>query len=280
MANESTYAGIAGLVANVYEVAMQVATEGNVIAPFVTQFNDSQSAAPRVFGSYSGGTFLAYDEATDMSQQAFNASVEGTLTPSVYGSMALLTKRRLDSDPANATREAGLHLGNAASQHIDTNLAGLFSSLTGGTVGTAGGTITWANVFRAQAYIRAQKIFGRYACVMRPEQWYYLTSATTGVPTLMQNTAIAESIIGGFYVASFSNLDFFVDANITSGTAAVAGMFARTALALDVRQPFTLAPQWNASYSGNGAWEVNASMEYAYGTYHPKHGAQLIGTSA
>jgi hypothetical protein len=279
MANESTYAGIAGLVANVFEVAMQVATEGNVIAPFVTQFNDSQSAAPRVFGDYSGGTFLAVDEATDLSQQAFNASASGPLTPSVYGSQALLTMRRIVSDPANATREAGIHLGNAASAHIDTNLAGLFSSLTGGTVGTAGGTLTWANILRAQAYIRAQKVFGRYTCVLRPEQWYYLVSGTA-VPTLMQNTSIAESILGGFYQASFSNIDFLVDANITSGTAAVGGMFGKSALALDIRQPFAIAPQWNASYSGNGAWEVNGSMMYAYGVYHPKHGAQLIGTSA
>ena len=33
MANESTYAGIAGLVANVYDLALMVAQEGNAIAP-------------------------------------------------------------------------------------------------------------------------------------------------------------------------------------------------------------------------------------------------------
>ena len=285
MSGESTYAGIADLVANVYEVAMQVATEGNVVAPFVTTFGDTNSSVPRIFGSYSGGTFAAVAESADMTAQAFNATAEGTLTPAVYGSQALLTTRRLRSDPANASREAGIHLGNAASEHIDTNLAGLFSSLTGGTVyggGTSnvGGTLSWANIFRAQAYIRTKKIFGRYVCVLHPVQWYYLTSATSGVPTLMQNTAIAESIIGGFYTGSFSNIDFLVDANITSGTAAVGGMFARSALALDIRQPFQIAPQWDASYSGNGAWEINGSMEYTYGTYHPTHGAQLIGTSA
>lgn len=280
MANESTYTGISSLVANVYETALQAATEGNVIAPFVTTFGDTESSAPRIFGSYSGGTFASVAEDADMTAQAFNASAGGTLTPAVYGSMALLTTRRIKSDPANATREAGIHLGNAAAQHIDTNLAGLFSSLTGGTVGTAGGTITWANIFRAQAYIRSQKVFGRYTCVLHPVQWYYLTAATSGVPTLMQNTGIAESIIGGFYTGSISNIDFLVDANITSGTAAVGGMFAREAIALDVRQGFAIAPQWNASYSGNGAWEVNGSMEYAYGVYRPTHAAQLIGTSS
>lgn len=279
MANESTYAGIAGLVANVYELALLTAQEGNVIAPFVTTFT-AEGSAPRVFGSYSGGTFAAVAESADMTQQAFNASAGGTLTPSVYGQMALLTTRRLRSDPANAQADAGRYLGETAAAHIDTNLAGLFSSLTGGTVGTAGGTITWANIFRAQAYLRTNKVFGTYACVLHPVQWYYLTSATTGVPTLMQNTSIAESFVGGFYQASFGGIDFFVDANIASGTAAVAGMFAKPAIALDVRQSFAIAPQWNASYSGNGAWELNASMEYAYGVFRPTYGVQMIGTSA
>ena len=278
MANESTYAGIAGLVANVYELALLTAQEGNVIAPFVTTFT-AEGSAPRVFGSYSGGTFAAVDESADMTQQSFNASAGGTLTPSVYGQMALLTTRRLRSDPANAQADAGRYLGETAAAHIDTNLAGLFSSLTGGTVGTAGGTITWANIFRAQAYLRTNKVFGSYACVLHPVQWFYLTSATTGVPTLMQNTSIAESFVGGFYQASFGGIDFFVDANIASGTAAVGAMFAKPAIALDVRQAFAIAPQWNASYSGNGAWELNASMEYAYGVFRPTYGAQLIGTS-
>jgi hypothetical protein len=96
----------------------------------------------------------------------------------------------------------------------------------------------------------------------------------------MQNTALAESIVKNFYQASFGGIDFFVDANITSGTAAVGAMFAKPAIALDMRQPFTINPQWDASYSGNGAWEVNASMEYAYGVYRPTFGVQMIGTSS
>lgn len=280
MANESTYAGISGLVANVYELALFTAQEGNVVAPFVTQFNDSQSSAPRVFGTYSGGTFLAVAESADSSQQAFNAAAGGTFTPAVYAQMALLTTRRIKSDPAGAVRDAGRHLGETASATIDTALVGLFSSLTGGTVGTAGGTITWANVLRAQAYLRSNKVMGEYACVLHPVQWYYLTSVTTGAPQLMINNRIAESVFGGFYQASFAGMNFFVDANITSGTAAVGAMFAQPAMALDVRQPFQIEPEYNASYSGNGAWELNASYEIAYGVYRPTYGVQMIGTSA
>lgn len=280
MANESTYTGISTLIANVYETALMAAQEGNIIAPHVTIFNDSQSSAPRIFGSYSGGTFASVAESADMSQQSFNASAGGTLTPSVYGSMALLTMRRIKSDPSNAQREAGIYLGETASAHIDTNLAGLFSSLTGGTVGTAGGTLTWADIFKAQAYIRSKHVLSDLVCVMHPMQWYYLASASSGVPTLMQSEKIKDSVFGRAYQASFGGIDFFVDANITGGTAAVGGMFARPAIALDIRQPFTINPQWDASYSGNGAWELNASMEYAYGVYRPDFGAQIVGTSS
>ena len=61
MANESTYAGIAGLVANIYDLAVLTQQEGNAIAPFVTVFNETGSA-PRIFGAYSGGTFAAVAE--------------------------------------------------------------------------------------------------------------------------------------------------------------------------------------------------------------------------
>ena len=163
---------------------------------------------------------------------------------------------------------------------MDTQLAGLFSSLTGGTVGSAGGTLTWANVFLAQAKMRTNKLGGPYTCVLHPVQWYYLTSASSGVPTLMQSEAIKDSVVGTFYQASFGGIDFYVDANITSGTAAVGAMFVRDAMVLDIRQPFKIEPQYFAKISGNGGWELNASMEYAYGVYQPTYGVQMVGTSS
>ena len=280
MANEATYTGISTLVANVYNNAIHAAVEGNVISPHIEVWQDSDSPAPRVFGSYSGGTFLAVAESADSSAQAFNAASSGTLTPAVYAQMIEMTNRRLRAEPGRAQREAGVHLGNTLASAVDTQLAGLFSSLTAGDVGSAGSTLTWANVFLAQANIRTQKVAGPYTCILHPVQWYYLTSASSGVPTLMQSEAIKDSVVGTFYQASFGGIDFFVDANITSGTAAVGGMFAREAMVLDIRQPFKIEPQYFAKISGNGGWELNASMEYAYGVYRPTYGSKMIGTSS
>lgn len=280
MANESTYADIAGLVANVYQNAIHAAFEGNVISPHIEVWQDSTSPAPRVFGSYSGGTFLAVAESADNTAQAFNAAAGGTLTPAVYAQMIELTNRRLRAEPGRAQREAGVHLGNSLAAAVDTQLAGLLDDFTGGTVGSAGGTLTWANVFYAQATMRTNKLAGPYTCVLHPVQWYYLTSASSGVPTLMQSEEIKDSVVGTFYQASFGGIDFFVDANIASGTAAKGGMFVRDAMVLDIRQPFKIEPQYFAKISGNGGWEINASMEYAYGVYQPTHGVTMVGTSS
>ena len=86
--------------------------------------------------------------------------------------------------------------------------------------------------------------------------------------------------MSGFYQASLDNMDFFVDANITAGGTAYGGMFAKQAIALDMRQPFTINPQWDASYAGVGAWELNASMVYGFGVYRPTYGVTLVGKAA
>lgn len=277
----STYSAISTLVGEIYEIALMNATEQNIMAPLVTTWNDTQSSQPRMWATYSGGTFGATAETADLSSQALTPAAAGTATPAVYAQQIVLSNRRIKSDPMGARNEAGIYLGNGAAEHIDTNLAGLFSSFTGGTVGTAGGTLTWANVFRAQAYMRANKVPGSYVAVFRPEQWYYLNAATSGVPTLLQsNQGFMDSVLRPFYQGSYSGIDFLVDANITSGTAAVAGMFARPAVYLDIRQPFVIQPEYDASLAGNGAWELNASLEYAYGVFRPTYGVQMIGTSS
>ena len=284
MANESSYSDITSLIGNIYEGALLAARENDVMSSLVTVINEAGNSQPRIWSTYSGGTFATITEATDMTSQAFTPTLAGTITKTMYGSQYFLTDLRISGDTQNVVRDAASYIGGEAGEHIDKNLVGLFSSLTGGTVyggGTSnvGGTLTWANIFRAQAYARAAKIKGRYSVVLRPEQWYYLTSATSGVPTLMQNTNIAEAIIGGFYQASFSNLDFYTDANLTSGTACVAGMFGREAIELVIARALRIEQQRDGS-RGGGGWEANATMQYGYGAKRPTYGVQLIGTSA
>ena len=281
MANESTYSDISTVVNSIYEVAFLTSREQSIMQGVVQVFSDTNSSTPRVWTSYTGGTIATVAETTDMSSQAFTHAAAGTLTPAQYGAQYFLTDQRLASDWAAAARDAGTDLGQLLAVHVDSNLAGtaIFQNLTAGTVGTAGGTLTWANIMRANAYLRAANVPFPYNVVLRPEQWYYLASASSGVPTLMVSDSVLENIAREFYVGSWGGMDFFIDANITSGTAAYGAMFNKQAIALDMRRAFRLESERDAS-RGGGGYELNATMIYAYGVYRPTFGVQMVGTSA
>ena len=279
MSGESTFSNISTLVGNVYEIALMTAQEGNIIAPLVHHFAPHTDSAPRVWSSYSGGTFAATLETSDLTSQALTPSAAGTATPSVYAQQIFLTDKLLRTDPMNAQQDAGTYLGGLAASDVDTAMVGLFSSFTGGTVGSAGGTLTWANVMMASAYLRKKKVPAPYFACFDPVQWAYLTSASSGVPTLIQTEAFASSVVAPFYNGSYAGIHFFVDPNLTAGTATVAGMFGRDAMYIDEVQPFTIRPQYDASRSGQGGWEINASLEYAKGVYRATYGCQMIGTA-
>ncbi len=278
MAGESTYASISSLVANIYEGALLVASENSLMVNLVKNYRDSQSMTPRIFSNYTGGTIVSLAEITDLTAQTFNPAASGTVTPALFGQQYYLTDARIASDANAVQSDASQDLGRVFGVKVDTDLVGKFASLTGGTVGTAGGTLTWTNIQRAAAYLRASYAPGNYICVLRPEHWYYLTSASSGVPTLMASPAWMDSLAANFYQSSWGGIDFFVDGNITSGTAAVAGMFHQDAIAYDERRPFGIEPQRDAS-RGGGGWELNATIVYGAGIYRPTFGAQLIGTS-
>jgi hypothetical protein len=279
MANESTYASMSGLVNPIWETALLTLSEQSIMPRLVRNFTDVNSSTPRQWAQYTGGTIQTVAETADLAAQTFTPAAAGTLTPTQFGIAYFLTDQRIASDPFGAQPDAGADLGRVIAVKIDTDLVGNFANFTGGTVGTAGGTLTWANVQRASAYIKTAYGPGPYACVLHPVQWYYLTSATSGVPTLMQSQTLMDQFGRNFYQASWAGIDFFVDGNITSGTAAKGGMFSRDAIAFDQRRALRIEPQRDAS-RGGGGFELNATIIYAQGLYRPTFGCLMTGTSS
>lgn len=276
MASESTYGTMSTLIGNVYDIALFSAAESNVMAPLVTVKGDLSDSRPRVWSTYTGGTFASIDENTDGTAQAFHATAAGTLTPALYFQQIFLTDRRIRTDPMSAQADAGQHLGNTLGEGVDTQLAGLFASMTGGTVGAGSVALTMAYVMKAAATMRKNKIPGPYTYVCSPMQWYYITGGTSSPLLIQNNQQFMDSVVAQFYQGSYAGIDFFVDANITAGSASVGGMFNRQALTLDIRAPFEIAPQRDES-RGGGGWELNGRMEYAYGVFRPTWGVQVIG---
>lgn len=276
MASESTYGTMSTLIGNVYDIAYFAAAEQNVMAPLVTVRGDLSDSRPRLFSNYTGGTFASIDENTDGTAQAFHATVAGTLTPATYFQQVFLTDRRLRTDPMDAQREAGIHLGNSIGETVDTHLAGLFGSMTGGTVGGGSVALTMSYIMLASATMRKNKIPGPYVCVLSPIQWYYVTGGTSSPLLIQNNQRFMDSVVAQFYQGSYAGVDFFVDGNITAGSASVGGIFHPSAITLDVRNPFEIAPQRDES-RGGGGWELNARMEYAYGITRATWGVQIRG---
>jgi hypothetical protein len=282
MANEATYAAFAAMLPNIYNGAILTARQQSVIVKFVDVLGSGAGyggLAPRVLGTYSGGTVQTLAETTDLTAQAWAATPGGTVTPTIKGAMYFINDTLVDSDPNGAARDAAIDLGNMIAQKVDVDFAALFSSFTGGTVGTAGGTLTWQNIYRAAAYLRSNLAPAPYACILRPEQWYYLTSASSGVPTLLQSQNFMNDLYQGIYVGSVGGIDFGIDANVTSGTAAVGGMFSRQAIGYDERRGFRIETQRDAS-RGGGGFELDATIIYGMAIERATFGVQLLGTSA
>ena len=77
----NTEADIATFVNTVWEDAMLVARDNNVMSALVTRFGDRQGLAVRTNARYGTAVFNLIAETDDLSSQSFTPSTDKTLTP-------------------------------------------------------------------------------------------------------------------------------------------------------------------------------------------------------
>lgn len=278
MANESTAASMSALINDIFEGALLVAREQSVMIPLVQNFTDMSGIAARVRTDYTGGTIQTIAETDDMSSQTFTPSAGGTITISQVGAQYFITDLRIESDFNNVRRDASTDLGQIMAVKMDGDLVGNFSSLSGGTVGSAGGTITWSNVFAGITHLRAKFAPQPYVCVLRPEHWFYLAETLGAGQTVTNAPALQDSLALNWFVGNAYGVDFFVDANIAGGTASTGGLFSRQAIGFDLRRATRIEAERDAS-RGGGGYELNLTAVYGHGVWRPTFGVQMIGTS-
>ena len=279
MAQLNTYSDISSFLNTVFEDAMFVARDNNLMAQLVTVYNDRQGMAVRKNSEYGTATISAIAETDDLTSQAFTPSLLSTLTPAEVGAQYFMTDQRLESDIFGVRSDAANELGFAMAQKIEKDLLGNFTSLTGGTIGTAGSAMTWSYFYAMLTALRAQNGPAPYAFVCRPEQWHYLGKAVAPGATVTNSPAIQDSIVGRFYVGSVSGVDIYVSSNIAKDASddAYCAMFNPQAIALDIRRAPRLEPERDASRRG---WELNLSAVYAHGVWRPKFGVKGIFDAA
>ncbi len=271
----NTTSQISSFINTIFEDALFVARDNNVMADLVTFFGDRQGDEPRQNSENAEVTINAIGEADDLASQAFTPTALATLTPAEYGAQYLLTDRRVATDPFSVQQDAAQELGMGMAEDIDTNLLGNFSSLTGGTVGAAGSAMQWGYITAAHTRLRAQNAPGPYACVLHPYQFHQLASAASVAGGSFQAGQLMDDVQNTMYVGQAFGVNFYLSSNISidGSDDAYGALFSRPALALDMRRAPRMEPERDAS---RRATELNLTSVYAHGIWRPKFGIQII----
>lgn len=272
MASLNPESDITAFVNTVFEAALLVARDNNFMPSVVRSFSDRTGLAPRKNSQYGGATMNQIGETDDLVGQAFTPANLTTLTPVEFGAQYPLTDSRVESDPFSVRADAAADLGGAMATKIETSLMGHFDEFTGGTIGTAGSLCTWSYIAAMETILRRQLAPKPYILVLSPSHWYQLAKAASVASASVTNApeSLKEAVNSTFFVTQAAGVSIFVSGNVeTSSTDAYAGMFARDALAYDVRRPPRMEPQRDASAR---AWELNLTSVFAHGVWRPLFG--------
>lgn len=272
----NTAADISAFVNPIFDGALLIARDNNVMMPLVQFFGDRSGTALRQNSQYGGANIQAIGETDDLTSQAFTPASIAQLKPAEAGGQYFLTDLRRESDPFQVQQDASMDLGLATATKIETDLLTAFGSLTGGTVGAAGTVLTWGIVAAAIAQLRAQKAPMPYSLVLHPFQWHPLAKAILpGVALTNIPAATLDEFQRKFYVGTITGADIFITSNIAGGgtNTAKGGLFARPALGFDLRRAPRLEPERDASRRG---YELNMTTVYAAGVWRPLFGIQVV----
>jgi hypothetical protein len=263
---------ITSFINRVFDGALLVNYENTFMTSVVRNFTDRTGLAVRQNSQYGGATMNQIAETDDLVGQAFTPASIATLTPVEFGAQYFVTDSRRESDPFPVAGDAATDLGLAMATKVETSLMGHFNAFTGGTIGTSGSTCTWSYILAMETLLRTQKAPYPYVLVLSPAQWFPLGKAASVASAAVNNTpeSLREAVNSTFFVRQAAGVSIFVSTNVeTSGNDAYAGMFARDALAYDLRRAPRLEPERNASRRGI---ELNMTSVFAHGVWRPTFG--------
>src|SRR3972149_9029318 len=136
-AGYTTFSDISARVNDIIENSLAVARMANYLPPTVTNLSATGMFVRKV-NEYNAVTFATTGETDQTSPQQFSKDALSSLTPLTYTAAILLTDSRVETDFDGEIANASMEMGGASAKHVDTAIAALFSSATGGTVGGGG----------------------------------------------------------------------------------------------------------------------------------------------
>lgn len=265
---------------NIYERALFVAREMNVMLQLVTIYN-GRGYADRKIGQWATLTAQDVAEGVDgANAQTFSKSVLATLTPGEVMAQSVLTDVMNETDPDDAVRSCAEELGNAMATKIDTDIVTDFASFSTDVGPGAGQAATLAKFGVGASILRNSKVTNPIYAVLHPYHWHDIW-ILLGQPSANQAFLgeTANQALRDFFVGNFLNMTWVVNANIAvdGSDDAVSGVFNPGALAFDSRKAPTLEPERDASLR---AWELNLVGGYAHGVRRPTFGVKYTADAA
>lgn len=261
------------LFVNIVAQARFTAEEESLMLGLVTQYN-IQSTAGKVVQvpKYSNITAAAVAEGTDLSSTAVSTSKVDISIGEVGAQVVLTDMATYGADsPANAM---GTILGSAIATKMDVDLIALFTGLSD-SLGTAGAEITVADLFKASAKLRANKVRGAINAVIHPYQAYALKANLTNTFANPNGADLQNEAMRTGYVGTIAGINIYESANIAidGDGDAIGAVFAPEAFAIAIKRDFNLAPQRDESLR---AWELNATAVYGVAELDDTYGVKVL----
>ena len=265
------------LFVNIVAQARFTAEEQSLMLGLVTQYNIAGQAGKTVqIPKYPAVTAAALDEGTAPADTDVSTS-SVTVTCSEVGNSVLLTDLAA-MGAGNPADELGTVLGNAIATKIDSDLIALFSGFSG-ALGAAGAEITVADLFKAAATLRANKVTGSMAAVVHPFQAYALKANLTNTMVNPNGGELQNEAMRSGYVGTIAGIDVYESANVAIDASddAVAAVFAPEALAIALKSEFNLETQRNATRRGT---ELVATAVYGVAELDDSFGVKITADAA
>ena len=240
----------------------------------VTQYNIGNEAGKTIqVPKYPSISASALTEGTDLTSTTVSTS-SVSVTVGEVGAQVLLTDLAT-MGAGNPASELGTVLGNAIATKIDTDLIALFDGF-GTSFGSAGAETSVADLFKAAATLRANKVTGSIAAVVHPYQAYAIKANLTNTFANPNGGDAQNEAMRNGYVGTIAGIDVYESANVSiDGNGDCKGaVFAPEALAIALKRDFNIEPQRDAS---NRAWELNATAVYGVGELDDSYGVEILG---
>jgi len=260
------------LFVNIIAQARFTAEEQSLMMGLVTQYNIGSEAGKTIqVPKYPAIAAADLTEGTDMSSTTVSTSSVSVAVGEV-GAQVLLTDVAAYG-AGNPAVELGTVLGNAIATKMDTDLLALFSGFTA-AFGAAGQELTVADLFKAAATLRANKVTGVINAVVHPYQAYALKANLTNTFANPNGGDSQNEAMRNGYVGTIAGINVYESANIAIDGAgdSIGAVFAPEAIAIAIKKDFGIETQRDASLR---AFELNATAVYGVGELDDSFGVKM-----